>query len=123
MLKLRRVDLSRIEEILRHIDSYAQEVACHLDPDLVLLFGSFARGDVNEASDVDILVVAEFKEEYLDRIPVLQRFNRWRLPLEPLGLTPKEFGDMKARGNPALLRALEEGKVLYQRKVDRGEEE
>lgn len=115
MLKLRRVDLSRIEEILRHIDSYAQEVARHLDPDLVLLFGSFARGDVNEASDVDILVAADFAEPYLDRITVLQNFNRWRLPLEPLGLTPQEFGDMKARGNPALLRALEEGRVLYDR--------
>ncbi|MBI2917450.1 MAG: hypothetical protein HYY01_05575 [Chloroflexi bacterium] len=76
---------------------------------------------MNEASDVDILVVADFKEPYLDRIPVLQQFNRWRLPLEPLGLTPAEFRDMKQRGNPALLHALEEGKVLYQRASQGGE--
>jgi len=76
---------------------------------------------VNEASDVDILVVAEFKEPYLDRILGLQKYNRWRLPLEPLGLTPAEFRDMRARDNPAVLHALGEGRVLYQRAAQQGE--
>jgi len=31
----------------------------------VILFGSFARRDINEGSDVDIVVIADFKEQFL----------------------------------------------------------
>ncbi|GEM_PF-6449432 len=35
---LRRVDLGRLEETLRHIEEYAREVGQALDAELVLLF-------------------------------------------------------------------------------------
>jgi hypothetical protein len=116
MLKLCRVDLDRSEEIFKKIDKYVERVASEFDPQCVILFGSFARGDISEASDVDLLVVADFKEGVLDRIKTLLDFNDdLGLPLEPVGYTPKEFEEMREKGNPFILDLLEKGKVLYEK--------
>ncbi len=62
MRKLCRVNIERSGEVFKKMDDYVGEVVGKLNPDLVLLFGSFATGDINEGSDIDILVVANFKE-------------------------------------------------------------
>ena len=114
MLKLCRVDIESSKEIFERIIEYKNEVIKELNPVLIILFGSFARGDINEGSDVDIIAVADFKENFLERIKRLLDINiNVGLPLEPIGYTPEEFEEMVRRGNPFLLKVLEEGKILY----------
>jgi len=96
------------------IDLYVREVVEKFRPSLIVLFGSFASRDINEGSDVDILVVADFKEEFLDRIRTLMDLNRFRIPIEPVGYTPKEFEEMKKRGNLFVTEVLEKGKILFE---------
>lgn len=85
-----------------------------MEPHAVIIFGSFARGDVNEGSDVDIMVVADFKEAFLDRIKLLLDINdEVGLPLEPVGYTPEEFRRMLREGNRFVQKALEGCKVLH----------
>jgi len=80
----------------------------------VILFGSFARGDVNEGSDVDIIVISNFKEPFLDRIKLLLDLNdELKLPLEPVGYTPEEFRRMREEGNRFILEVCENLKILY----------
>ena len=114
MRKLRRVDIERSEEIFDKITRYTQRVVEQLRPQAVIIFGSFARGDINEGSDVDILVVADFKEPFLDRIKILLDLNdSIGLPLEPIGYTPEEFQRMKKEENRFIREVLKTGKVLY----------
>lgn len=113
MLKLRRVDLERTEEIFKKIDEYKSEVIKNLKPHLIILFGSFAAKDINEGSDIDILVVANFKESFLERIRVLMDLNKFGIPIEPIGYTPKEFEEMKKRSNPFIMEVIEKGKVMF----------
>jgi len=113
MRKLCRVNIERIGEVFKKIDDYVGEVVRNLNPDLVLLFGSFATGDINEGSDIDILVVAGFKEPFLDRIRILMDLNTFKIPIEPVGYTPEEFNEMKNRKNPFIMEVLEKGKVMY----------
>lgn len=89
-----------------------------LSPRCVILFGSFATGDINEGSDVDVLVVADFKKGFLDRIRKLMDLNTFGIPLEPVGYTPEEFEEMKRSGNPFILEVLCRGKVLYQAEAE-----
>jgi predicted nucleotidyltransferase len=89
-------------------------VVQRLRPRCVLLFGSFARGDVHEGSDVDVLVVADFAVSFLDRIRLLLDLNDGiGLPLEPVGYTPEEFQHMRETGNRFVQEVLETGRVLY----------
>ncbi|MEM4311495.1 MAG: nucleotidyltransferase domain-containing protein [Nitrososphaerales archaeon] len=98
--------------MLERIEKYKDKVVRELNPSAVILFGSFARGDINEGSDVDIIVIADFKEEFLDRIKTLLSLND-DLPLETIGYTPGEFIKMKDEGNSFILEVLKNGKILY----------
>ncbi|MCX8193707.1 MAG: nucleotidyltransferase domain-containing protein [Nitrososphaeria archaeon] len=114
MSKLCRVDIERSEEIFSKIEKYKCILIQKLRPDLIILFGSFATGEFNEGSDVDILVVADFKQPFLDRIKLLLELNEEsRLPLEPVGYTLEEFQEMLRRGNKFIIEVLEKGETLY----------
>lgn len=114
---LRRIDLERSEEILERLEAYVREVVREIDPEEIILFGSFARGDFSEASDIDLVVIADWKEEFLDRIERLLRLNRFGLPIEPIGYTREEIEKMRRDGNRFVERILEEGKVIYRKKL------
>lgn len=80
----------------------------------VMLFGSRSRGDWGPWSDYDLLVIADFKDPYLQRIATaLEALEDVRLPVELHPYTPEEAVNMLERGNPTIIDALEEGVVLY----------
>jgi len=53
VLKLCRVNIERGEEAFEKIRRYTERVVESLKPQAVILFGSFARRDINEGSRVD----------------------------------------------------------------------
>ena len=114
MRKICRVDIERSGEVLKRIEEYKEEVVKRLNPSKIILFGSFARGDVNEGSDVDLIVIADWKVSFLDRIKLLLDINNFNLPLEPVGYTKEEFKNLIEDKNPFILTVLEEGKVIYE---------
>ncbi len=74
------------------------------------VFGSFVTGDLHEGSDIDLLVVADFPEPFLDRIARVLAMTD--LPIEPLVYTQAEFRAMRERGNPLVREVLETGTRL-----------
>lgn len=114
MLKLCRVDIGRSREIFEGISAYKEKVVNRLSPRRIILFGSFARGDFNEGSDIDLIVISDWKEDFLDRIKTLMDMNDLNLPIEPIGYTEEEFEEMVKRRNPFILNVLEEGVIIYQ---------
>jgi len=89
-----------------------------LKPYCVILFGSFATGDINEGSDVDIIIIADFKEPFFDRIKILLDLNDGiDLPLEPIGYTLEEFQKMRDEGNSFIEEVLLTGKILYDKSL------
>ncbi len=81
---------------------------------VVILFGSRARGDWVPWSDYDLLIIADFREGYLDRMArVLDVVKDIPLPIEPHPYRFEEAVEMLKRGNPTLVDSLEEGRVLY----------
>ncbi len=78
----------------------------------IILFGSRARGDWLPHSDYDLLVVAEFKEPFLDRIYELSGLAKGPVEFHPYTLY--EVRELLRRGVPSIVDALEEGIVLYE---------
>ncbi len=116
MRKLCRINLGRSEEIYRDIDRYKENVVRVLDPEKIIIFGSFARKDFNEGSDIDLIVIRDWKEDFLERIGVLLNLNDLNLPIEPIGYTGDEIEMMVRDGNAFILEVLREGTVIYDRK-------
>ncbi len=76
----------------------------------VLLFGSLARGDARDYSDIDLIVVKDTQMRFFDRLD--EFYDDAREAMDILVYTPQEFEEMKER--PFVKRALREGKMLYE---------
>ena len=118
MYKVCNINLEHRREVAEQIEQYCQEIVSKLNPQTVVLFGSFATDDVNEGSDIDIMVIADFQVGFLDRIKLLLDLNHFGLPVEPIGYTVQEFTSMKGAGNPFISQVLRTGKILYQKGLD-----
>lgn len=82
-------------EIKAIIERYAAEIVkLGVTPESILLYGSYARGNAREDSDIDIIVVSEdFKNMNLrERLELLGlAAGRVFEPIEALGYTPDEL--------------------------------
>lgn len=63
-----------------------------------ILFGSRVRGENLENSDVDLILIGNFKEKFVDRFYPIHK--KWKLPyfLEALPYTTKELKKLANRG-------------------------
>ena len=83
-----------------------------LKPRLIVLFGSRARGDYTNESDLDVLVVA-------DKIPKDPReayqllFDNEYPLVSPIGMNTNTFIKKLREGSTFLLEILEDGKIVY----------
>jgi hypothetical protein len=114
MLKLCSINIKRSKEILK-IERYKRKIIKTLSPQKIILFGSFGRGDFNQGSDIDLIVICDCKENFLDRIKALLESNDLHLPVEPIGYTQDEFKQMAEEENPFIAEILQKGIPIYQK--------
>jgi predicted nucleotidyltransferase len=84
-------------------------------PRLLILFGSHARGDAREDSDVDVMVV---EERPADRLMEMVRLNRLLRGLEVavdlLVVSEEKFNHWRDTPGNVYFEASSEGRVLYE---------
>ena len=93
------------------------------DPEKIYLFGSYARGDARDDSDIDLLIVKDTEERPLSRIDdvtsILYPKNkvlteRFDWAIDPVVITSKELSNRNK--NFFYKNILKEGKLLYERR-------
>lgn len=95
----------RIDKILSRLSAY--------EPEQVILFGSFARNESDDISDIDLVVIKETNEDFFARIRRVLKILDLRTAIDVLVYTPAEFQTMKEQGNVLIETVLEEGIVLH----------
>jgi predicted nucleotidyltransferase len=84
-------------------------------PKRIILFGSHARGDATEDSDIDIMVV---EENTPDRLKEMVRLNRLLRSLDVaidlLVVSEEKFNYWRDTPGNVYFEAASEGKVLYE---------
>ena len=73
------------------------------------MFGSVARGEADEWSDLDLVVIADTERTFFERFRDFAALYEARPRLDLLVYTPAEFERMVEEENPFLLQVLEEG--------------
>jgi predicted nucleotidyltransferase len=98
-------------------DEVRRVVEClrRYDPDKIILFGSYARGDADEYSDIDLLIIKQTDQPFLARLDEVARLIDPPRHVEALVYTPAELEQMIQQGNDFILTALEDGKVIYEK--------
>ena len=80
-----------------------------------IVFGSYARGEADQYSDLDLIIVAETSRTFFERykeFPGL--YEVWRKGIDLLIYTPDELADMLAEHRAFIEYALDEGVVIYE---------
>jgi len=74
----------------------------------IIIFGSYARGDFNLWSDIDVIIIAETNK------PITQRLQDIDYPpqLEIIYLTPQEFQKLLNKKEPYIIEAIQKGIII-----------
>ena len=91
-----------------------------VDPQLVILFGSHARGDATPDSDIDLLIVestpfAPNRDRRAEEARLWRTLAKFHVAKDILVYSRDEAERWRGSRNHVLARALREGKVLYER--------
>ncbi|MDE3088743.1 MAG: nucleotidyltransferase domain-containing protein [Chloroflexota bacterium] len=87
-----------------------------IHPDKIILFGSYAYGNPNPHSDLDLLVVTNTTKSIFDRHKQISRLFPHRLfSLDILVKTPAEVSHRIEIEDSFFLKILARGRVLYER--------
>ena len=96
------------------IQAFVDEVVRQFRPKRVVLFGSYAYGQPNEDSDVDLLVIMPARNQHDQAVRI-----RWEVPapfpMDLLVRTPKNMEWRLREGDSFLREIMSRGKVLYEK--------
>ncbi|MBI4690231.1 MAG: nucleotidyltransferase domain-containing protein [Nitrospirae bacterium] len=101
------IDSKRLEDI-------KTKIVNTVSPEKIILFGSYARGNATEESDIDLLIVWNTdlghheRNLYLDGL-----FDNRDFPLDIFAFTGDEFERFKDMPGTMLYEASHYGKVIY----------
>ena len=100
----------------RALDEFIRELEEKHDNriDEILIFGSYARGDTREGSDIDVLIVGDVKlEEVIDiSFPILLKYGVY---ISPTIMTRDYYEFLKSENSSLIKNALEEGVRIFAR--------
>lgn len=103
-------------EMKKKIQEVADKIAKELNPEKIILFGSWAWGKPTEDSDVDLFVVQETDLSLPKRIEAVDRiFSRREFPMDFLVYTPWQIRKRISIGDFFIKDIMSKGKVLYVR--------
>lgn len=82
------------QEIYERLQKISERLKKEYNAEKVILYGSYARGEAKEDSDVDLLVVAPTTEDFFERIAMVKTIVhdlRYGPPFSPIVLTKQEL--------------------------------
>lgn len=101
--------------MIQDLEALKERLAPHLQrAHRAIVFGSVARGDADEWSDLDLVIVADTSRPFLDRYRDFEGIYEVWPRLDLLIYTPDEFAEMQAQGRPFIEHVLREGTVIHE---------
>ncbi|MBU0700663.1 nucleotidyltransferase domain-containing protein [bacterium] len=98
-----------IAEIVRRIIDSVRPIK-------IILFGSFARGNQTEESDIDILVIEdEIRYRRKEMVKIRRALRDMRIPVDIIVASKRQIEEYGLIYGTVLFHAMQEGKTLYVR--------
>lgn len=104
--ELLKVELSRIVDVLKK----------KYQPEKIILFGSFADGGIHAWSDIDMVVIKDTEERFIDRLHTISSLTKPSVGVNFIVYTPAECRDMIDRNHYFFVdEILKKGRTIYER--------
>lgn len=96
------------------IKKAVEKLAEAAKPKMILLFGSYARGDAREQSDLDFLIVEhELKSRRREMVRLHDVIRPMQLPVDILVVSESTFKEWSDVPGTVIYKAKKEGRVYY----------
>jgi predicted nucleotidyltransferase len=100
-----------VEDVLQEI---VRRIVEAVHPDKIILFGSYARGEANEHSDLDLMVIAPSDAPPGKRTkPILKALRGILFPKDVVWYTQEELDEWADEPGHFVSNVLHEGRVVY----------
>lgn len=98
------------------ISEIVNKIASGYNPEKIILFGSYAAGNPNEDSDLDLFVIKDTDLPRPQRtVQVRKMIYGSMVPIDLIVYTPKEIEESKENKFGFVYEVLNTGKTLYER--------
>ena len=98
------------------ITEIVDKIASGYNPDKIILFGSYATGNPNEDSDLDLFVIKDTDLPRPQRTVLVRKMLYGSMiPIDLIVFTPKEIDESKENKFSFVYEVLITGKTLYER--------
>lgn len=99
---------------MKDIIELSDQIAHEFHPERIILYGSHARGDATEDSDVDLMVILPFEGPSAHMALRIRKRVRRQFPLDLLARTPEEVRQRLEDEDWFLREIITQGRVLYE---------
>lgn len=97
------------------IQQAVERLVAAANPCKVILFGSYARGDASEDSDLDLMVIEQqLEHKFNEMVRLRQVLRPLRIPVDVLVYSQDYVNEWGHLPGTVLYWALHEGKVLHE---------
>lgn len=100
------------EEIVQQM---TRQIVTHFAPQKVIVFGSWARGEVTMDSDLDFLIVMPYTGSKRDcQVSIRRELKDFDVPKDILVISPEDLKQKQSVNGYIYQTAISEGRVLYE---------
>ncbi len=100
------IDIGEIERVARCIGA-------EFRPERIVLFGSYATGQVTMDSDVDLLVILSFEGKNWHKAAEIRKRIHFSFPVDLVLRTPEQIKSRLDSQDPFICEITEKGRTLY----------
>ena len=98
------------------LDAAVERIVGRFDPEKIILFGSYANGEVTPDSDLDLLIVMDLEGSRRRKANEIDLALADRMiPMDISVVTPEQFDRQKNAVGTIIREAALQGRVLYER--------
>jgi len=96
------------------INEVVDIIVKNVNPEKVILFGSYAYGEPQEDSDLDILVIKDTDDGRYRRTREIRRYLRGtKIPIDVVVYTRAEVEEWRETKSAFITQVIQNGRVLY----------
>ena len=103
-------------DVLAQLPEITKRIVKTSNPEKIILFGSYARGETGHDSDLDLLVIVPgVKRLRAESVRVRRALRGLLIPIDVILATPEQIKRLGGIAGLIYHTALSEGKVVYER--------
>ncbi len=114
--KMKNFSVIGDKKLRQDVYKVVHNIALKYKPQKIVLFGSMARGDYHEGSDIDMMLIKDTNKKFGERIGGVILLNNTMIPLEPVIYNQKEFDSLLNEGRDFAIAIKKDGVILYEQR-------